>query len=112
MSRLQNTVDDICSRLRSDNWSIRLKSLEDLQEVVRNDPQRGSGWSDVLLQKLAKHLESQLRELRSAIVREACKVLETFSQCTGDMTSHLSYLLYPKYNSLFVPRLIFLKMFF
>ena len=72
----------LCDRLlplpKDDEWSDRVVALEELQELVRSS-RRGSSssssnaeWSASTLLLLHEPMVRQLKDLRSAVVREAC----------------------------------------
>ena len=81
-SRMSREIVALCDRLlplpKDDEWSDRVVALEELQELVRSS-RRGSSssssnaeWSASTLLLLHEPMVRQLKDLRSAVVREAC----------------------------------------
>eukprot|EP00939_MAST-03C_sp_MAST-3C-sp1_P001449 g1449.t1 len=85
-SRLSDKVEGICRNIEANenSWSVRLNELVTLQKLISSTKRNPHVWTIQILQRLSKPLASQIQDLRSSIVREACKTIQIFSKCLED----------------------------
>ena len=96
-SRLVDKVEGICRNIEANenSWSVRLNELMTLQKLISSTKRNPYVWTTQILQRLDKPLASQIQDLRSSIVREACKTIQIFSKCLEDAFRPLAKTLLP-----------------
>lgn len=96
-SRLSDKVEGICRNIEANDnsWSVRLNELMTLQKLVASTKRNPDVWKVNILQRLSKPLASQVQDLRSSIVREACKAIQIFARCLRDVFRPLGKTILP-----------------
>ena len=81
MSRNKFNLDKIASVLsdNDENWHPRMKALVDLEKYVTNHPQDAKVLNKEFFRQLRIPMQKQLLDLRSSIVREACKTITSIA---------------------------------
>eukprot|EP00941_MAST-03F_sp_MAST-3F-sp1_P001198 g1198.t1 len=91
-----NQIVEIISTIRrnKDNWNIRVTKLEKLQQMIQDD--QSYPWTpEILARKVAPVVATQLRDLRSSVVREASRVVMCFATILREDAKPLSRAIVP-----------------
>lgn len=90
-------IERIVSKLQthSEEWIPRRKALEELQKWARAHADDPAAFSKDVCYTLAEPLILQVKDLRSAIVRETCEAIKALSEAAGDRFRPLAYKLLP-----------------
>lgn len=85
---LYDKIDSIARTLETSEeaWSIRVNQLTSLQKIIVAYRNRPSVWSADILIRLSDPLASQIRDLRSTIVREVSRRRHFKIQHTNNLT--------------------------
>lgn len=79
---LEGVFSGLSSGIEGD-WNVRMKSMKLLQSLVLGGCGEFSVWTSQL-RELKDHLATQLTDLRSAIIRDACATIALISACCPD----------------------------
>ena len=66
----ETDIQSVLKDLSSKDWNVRFRSLEKLQVLVQDNVDNTGVWTKEVLISLHKPLMTQLKDLRSSIVRE------------------------------------------
>ena len=76
-------------------WDVREKALISLQRIACDEQKARAFFTSPVLRALFRPIERQLKDLRSAILREACKLVSQLACSLGDDFHSLARMLIP-----------------
>ena len=78
VGKIARTLSD-----NDENWQPRMKALVDLEKYVSKNKGNTQLLSKDFFKQLRIPMQKQLQDLRSSIVREACKAVTSIARCGG-----------------------------
>eukprot|EP00750_Incisomonas_marina_P006280 INCI14402.2.p1 GENE.INCI14402.2~~INCI14402.2.p1 ORF type:complete len:408 (-),score=50.47 INCI14402.2:201-1424(-) len=98
----ETRIHELSRQLSHDDWEQRRNALTELQDIVKNTGEAGSlaaagvgAWTDRILTDLGARIAVVLKELRSAIMKEACIVIVIFGDVLGPHAASLGAAVMP-----------------